>query len=194
MEIVFPEIKSWLGEGEIIPVEAVTNAITNDHISNMAEKLDRFSCIDYWFLLSKGCIRGLSSRVQWVYDDWSTFTVRRGRISGARTEYAKLLYAIENDYLYPYWTIQSYITIEKPAKLLNAAICNTKDLILYINSGEDGVDYFTRSVTKRGQAYFNAVPWNYLRKNHEVKIYDENNMREWKKRRSRALLEEMADG
>jgi len=185
MRIVYPEINSWLGEGEIIPVEAVTKAITDDRISNMAEKLDVYSCIDYWFLFSKGCIRGLASRIQWVDDDWSTFTVRRGRISGARTEYAKLLYAIENDYIYPYWTIQSYITKEKPTKLLNAAICSTKDLILYIKSGEKGVDYLTRSVTRGGEAYFYVVPWSFLRENHEVKIYDENNMREWKKRRSR---------
>lgn len=145
----------------------------------MAEKLDIYSCIDYWFLFSKGCIRGLASRIQWVADDWSTFTVRRGRISGARTEYAKLLYAIENDYLYPYWTIQSYINIEKPTKLLNSAICKTKDLILYIKSGEDGVDHWTKIVKKGGISYFYVVPWSYLRKNHEVKIYDEINMKEW---------------
>lgn len=190
MEIVYPKpkIKSWLGEGEIIPVEAVTKAITNDHISDMAEKLDIYSCIDYWFLLSKGCIRGLASRVQWPNYDWSTFSVRYERITGARTEYSKKLHAIENDYLYPYWTIQSYLNKKEKdlvygerQELLNAALCKTKDLILYIKSGEKGIDYFDRSVTKRGVAYFYAVPWNLLRENHDVKIYDEDNMKKYER-------------
>ena len=175
LEIVYSQIKDWFGDGEIIPVESVTK-------SDMAKKLDMYSGIDNWHITTNEGIRGLSSRIQ--YDkDWGTFTVRRGRISGARTEYAKLLHAIENDYLYPYWTIQSYITKEKPKKLLNAALCKTKDLILYIKSGKRGKDFEIREVTTRGAANFFTVWWGDLRERHEVKIYDESNIQKmvkWK--------------
>lgn len=185
LEIVYPQIKDWFGDGELIPVESVTK-------SDMAKKLDMYSGIDNWHIVTNEGIRGLSSRVQY-YKDWSTFTVRLGRITGARTQYAKKLHAIEKDYLYPYWTIQSYLNKKEKDldygernELLNAAMCKTKDLILYIKSGKKGVDYWTNFVPKGGAAYFYAVPWSLLRKNHEVKIYDENNMQEYEKRRSRA--------
>ena len=93
LEIVYPQIKDWFGDGELIPVESVTK-------SDMAKKLDMYSGIDNWHIVTNEGIRGLSSRVQY-YKDWSTFTVRLGRITGARTQYAKKLHAIEKDYLYP---------------------------------------------------------------------------------------------
>ncbi|KKM17714.1 hypothetical protein LCGC14_1673020 [marine sediment metagenome] len=184
LETVYPKIKDWFGDGELIPVELVTK-------SDMAKKLDMYAGIDNWYIVTDKGIRGLSSRVQ--YDkDWGTFTVRRQRLPlGTRTEYAKLLHAIENDYLYPYWTFQSYLNKREKdldygerKDLLNAAMCKTKDLISYIKSGERGKDFDIREVTTRGAANFFTVWWGDLRERHEVKIYDKNNIQKMKKRKT----------
>jgi hypothetical protein len=180
MEVVYPKISNWFGGGELIPVELVTK-------SDMAEKLDIYSGIDNWILITNEGIRGISSRVQYG-KDWGTFTIRRKRVTSARTEYEKLLYAIENDYLHPYWFVQSYINKKdkdllqgERKELLNAAMCKTRDLISYIKLGQINRDFEIREVVNYGEANFFVVYWKDLREKYEVKIYNENIIQKPKK-------------
>lgn len=174
-EIVWPKIKGWFGDAELIPVE--------EGEGMMAAKLDMFSGIDYWIVKTSEGIRGLASRVQ-KDTDYSTFTIRKDRQSGVRTEYAKLKEAIEEDRLYPYWTCQSYVIIESKT-FLNSARCRTKDLITFVEQGKMGTkkavergkaDYYLKYVPEKGAAWFFVVPWMRFRSKYEVDIYDEKGL------------------
>lgn len=157
LDYVYPKIKdeNWLGEGELIPVESVTE-------NNMATKLDQYSSIDAWYIRKNTGIRGLASRVQYDYT-CNTFTIRQSRESGARTEFDKLRYAIKEQWLHPYWFCHAYISPTKPLKKLHSvALCQTSDLIEYIQQGQEGYDkdYYVQSVDKNGAATFCVVPWD----------------------------------
>jgi hypothetical protein len=67
-----------------------------------------------FFLLLMLCIGFFAgwkfrSRIQ-TGVNYKTFTIRNKRKSGARTEYEKRKIAIEKGYLYPYLTVQAYVT------------------------------------------------------------------------------------
>jgi len=125
----------------------------------MAMLLDQYSSIDAWYIKKDEGVRGLASRVQYDYT-CNTFTIRRSRESGARTEFDKLTYAIENQWLHPYWFCHAYIYPVKPQKkVYSVALCKTLDLIKHIQKGQEGHDYYIRSVDKYGAADFYVVPW-----------------------------------
>lgn len=153
-EIVWPNIKEWFGEGELIPVEAVTE-------SNMARKLDMYSGIDAWYIQPSEGIRGISCRVQWGPKAWQSFTIRKKRDSGARTEYEKLCNAINNDWLYPYWFSQSYLT-ERKGKLLSSGLGKTKDLIEYIQK-------YRPDPIPGPNAWFYPIFWDEFKKYYQLK-------------------------
>jgi hypothetical protein len=150
LEIVYPKIKDLLGGGKLVPVQMVTS-------SEMAVLLDRCSCIDAWYVEDDRGIRGIASRVQ--YDvDYQTFTVRRSRASGTRTEFEKLAFAIKREWLYPFWFCQAYIA-KNPKRLLSVALCRTKDLIEYISKGSELEDWYVGGVCRDGTATFYVVSW-----------------------------------
>lgn len=161
LDYVYPKIKheKWLGEGELIPVEAVTE-------NKMAILLDQYAGIDAWYIRKKVGIRGLASRVQYNYT-CNTFTIRKSRESGVRTEFDKLRYAIEKQWIHPYWFSQAYISPTKPQKkLYSVALCKTFDLIRYIQQEQKGYDkdYYVQSVDRCGAATFYVVPWSRFEK------------------------------
>ena len=158
IEIVYPVIKRWLGNGELIPVEATME-------SEIARKLDMYSGIDYWYLDQENGFRAIASRVQWDCN-YKSFTVRLQRDTGTKTEYEKLNNAIKNGYLYPYWFTQGYIDRNT---LLSAGLCRTADLIKYINEGKAPNDY---RVLSCDNAKFYAVFWKQFQRKYNVKIYD----------------------
>ena len=84
---VWPAIAQTCGGGVIEPVESVT-------AEGFAKSLDVMSGIDAWQVLNGTGIRGIASRVQWgdFKDgrDWGTFTVRKSRPTGSRTEWDKI--------------------------------------------------------------------------------------------------------
>jgi len=127
--IVWPEIKTWFGSGILEPVEAVTEP-------EMTRLFDQISGIDAWYIENENGIRGIASRVQWG-KNYRTWTVRMKTIFGGRTEYQKLTNAIENDWLYPYWTVQAYLTKTKRKRLLDVGKCKTEDLIEYMQENKE---------------------------------------------------------
>ena len=131
----------------------------------MAKTLDQLAGIDLWYFNTNHGIRGVANRIQFQEKNWRTFTVRKSRESGVKTEYEKRKYAIENDWLYPDITLQGYIN--KQNKVLGFAIAKTKDIIWMIDNnfcyeqktGEDQI----------GQAVFYVIEWDEM-KNHSLSI------------------------
>lgn len=157
VNVVQPKLKDVL-KGEFNIVEGVT-------IEEMAKILDTLAGIDVWHIDSLRGIRGIASRIQPSNKNWHTFTIRHKRKSGAMTEYQKRKYAIENNYLYPYLTLQAYTT--KDDKLIAYAMARTKDIFEMIDKGH----YKTNNTgdDQIGQASFFIVDW-YDMRNKEYKI------------------------
>jgi len=101
--------------------------------------LDRLAGIDGWHIIdSRGCVRGIASRIQPCDRSWDTFTVRETRSTGSETELAKRLRAIkETDagWLFPALTAQAYVTMDRSA-LLSLGVVSTRDLYRFIEKGD----------------------------------------------------------
>ncbi len=141
-------ILSDVVKAELVSIEEMTD-------NRLAEKLDIFAGIDIWCIDKIG-MYGIGSRLQTSTKSWRTFTVRKDRDSGTRTEYEKRRHAIENNYLYPKLTLQGYFT--KNDELLEFAVAETKDVISYIEDGHAIVRHTGNEQV--GQASFYAVHWD----------------------------------
>lgn len=152
-EVVAPVLEGWT-DSDNVSVEAVTD-------SKMADELDQTAGVDSWNIKSDDIIRGVASRVQYLTnlpfeEPPNTFTIRKERESGAKTEFQKRLNAIRRGGLFPYWTTQAYL--DKPrGELLSFARVRTEDLIRHVDNGNDEKDYFV--VNPKGEASFYAVNW-----------------------------------
>jgi len=133
--VVWPAVRHLCGGGELVTVESVVAA-------NFQKDLDTMSGIDAWQVIRDSSVmRGLATRVQWGEKCWRTFTIRKSRFSGARTEYEKRCYAINNlnrGFLIPHLTIQAYVTKRRTGELLEAAVVETEELFRYLMDGLAG--------------------------------------------------------
>ena len=120
--------------------------------------LDITGGIDYLHESPHGLLRGIASRVQSGSRNWATFTIRKERSSGARTEYEKRCAAIAANALYPFFTVQSYFDTQ--GQLLGYAIVRTDQLFKVIQQGQ----YSENQTGDRqiGQATFFYVLWRDL--------------------------------
>lgn len=100
-------------------------------------KLDEKCGIDYIRENDSG-LQGIAARVQWG-NDWNTFTIRKKRHTGSKTEYEKRLEQIKNGYFYPYFTLQAYFDNREENNLLSLAIMRTIDLYNFIENNPDKV-------------------------------------------------------
>mgnify|MGYP000524116429 CR=1 FL=1 len=153
--VVGPVLKDWTG-GRNVSVEASTD-------SELADELDQTAGVDAWNIKSDDIVRGIGSRIQYLSSSKletpaDTFTVRKERQSGAKTEYEKRLHAIQNGGVYPHWTTQAYLT-EPQGELLSLARVRTKDLIFHIKNGEEGPGEDYTVVEPGGEASFYVVNW-----------------------------------
>jgi len=130
----WPIVRNWLGGGELISVETVTD-------SKFTYQLDILAGIDAWQILQKKGIRGIASRVQWVTKNkwdkkpWKSFTQRASRTSGAKTELYKRLNAIKTKegWLYPEYVVHSYSTQRRTGDLLYICMVRIIGLYSYID-------------------------------------------------------------
>lgn len=122
---VWPLCQKACGGGELMRMEGRPDV-------ELAQTLDMMAGIDGWQLHADG-MRGIASRVQAGEKDWSTFTIRMKRDSGATTEFEKRLIAIngERGWIYPHLTIQAYAKTQD-GPIISVGIALTKDLIDYI--------------------------------------------------------------
>lgn len=137
--IVWPELSARL-PGKIIRVEG--------NAGRMFESLDQLSGIDMWLVSDNG-MRGISSRVQVCPDRraYNTFTVRKARDSGAKTEFQKILDAISSDdnRVYPSLAIQAYVSAWENGKFLSCGVAKTSKIIQYILNGYAKVNRTTNA-------------------------------------------------
>jgi hypothetical protein len=132
--------------GGLITVEGNT-------LDETAKLLDTLGGIDLWMVDKSRGIRGVASRIQYE-KNWRTFTIRAERESGAKTEYEKRKYAIDNDYLYPVVTYQAYID----CGTISIGVAYTKDLIDFIDKG---LAYTKHTKDDQdGQASFWVIKWD----------------------------------
>ena len=162
--IVYPKIKNWFGGGDLIPIEGTTE-------KTLAELLDQNSGIDAWYIETNKGIRGVASRIQWKDKaknpknfPYNTFSVRYEKYNDVRTEFEKLSHAIKEDWIYPYWFVQAYLTCHQ-GELLSVARCETKTLINLLKTNPNKY----RLIDNYKDAYFKAVPWNDF-ENHDLYI------------------------
>lgn len=162
--VVWPALSRLVRNGEFIPVEAST-------ASGLARDFDVLAGIDAWQKLPDG-MRGIACRVQSCRVPWDTFTIRYERDSGAETEYAKRLRAIqdrEGGWLYPHLTIHGYVS-DADGSLLSAAVVRTCDLFAFAAEHEhdaspETVYFRSNDRASRGDANkFLVCPWANLRR------------------------------
>ena len=96
------------------------------------KKLDTKCGID-WILENNDNLITVASRIQIGDINWNSFTIRKIRCSGGKTEYEKRINAIKNNYLYPLYTCQCYFNDKYD--FLGGAIMRTKDLYKSLENG-----------------------------------------------------------
>jgi hypothetical protein len=160
-EILQDELQQLL-KGEFEVVEGIT-------IEHFAKLLDTLSGIDAWHIDKMKGIRGIALRIQTSDINYHTFTIRKKRNSGTKTEYEKRKYAIENGFLYPYFTVQAYV--DKNNRLKAYAIAKTEDIITMIDLGFYKCNKTGKS--QIGQSEFFIVDWKDM-KEKNFKIYIHN--------------------
>lgn len=154
-DVVWPEIASACGGGEIVPVETVSE-------SGFARQLDRLAGIDSWQVQGNKQMRGIASRVQ--HANYASFTIRSRLVSGAETELDKRLRAIrdpERGWLLPAITVQAYLG-EKD-EFIAAAIAHTRPLYLFVADGQAGREFTIQQNRYDGNEYY-CVWWSTLRR------------------------------
>ena len=131
-DLVWPVLSDRL-DGRIVQVEELALKDRQSVQFRFAHDLDAISGIDVWQIIDNFGIRGIASRMQVIdttkYKPFNTFTVRKERMSGYPTEYDKRKNAIDNGWLYPYWTMQGYVTQKFGGELISFALAKTVDVI-----------------------------------------------------------------
>lgn len=155
-----PIIRKLLNGGEIKAVEGDDNEI--------CKMLDLTCGTDYFQIYTKqdknleGLVWGVASRFQAVRHGckpFNTFTIRKQRASGTRTEYDKRKFAIKHGGTYPYLTMQGYYDVETE-EIVSLAIAKTTDIFDAIDKG-----FCTIRRTgsyQIGQATFFVVDWDFF--------------------------------
>lgn len=160
-----PIIKQLLNGGEIKAVEGDDNEI--------CLMLDQTCGTDYFQVYdASGLVWGVGSRFQKVRHNskpFNTFTIRKSRESGAKTEFEKREYAMEHGGIYPYLTMHGYYD-EETSEILSLAIARTKDIWDFIKQGHAKERH--TGDNQIGQATFYFIGWDDF-KNHgyNIKVY-----------------------
>ena len=145
--LIWPELNNYLA-GKLDPIEGSDQTRDLD--------IDRQSGVDYWWVEEGAGRTAISSRVQ-ANDGrkgfpYNTFTIRRSRLTGTKTEYQKLKDARENRRLYPAMTVQGYISEKTNGSLISFALAYTDKILDYIDNG-------LASINNTSNADFFIIPF-----------------------------------
>ena len=151
--IVFPEIKHMLVNEEYGCEWASTEACFGNRMATLLDIKAGVDSLIYGGGTGFQGIRFIATRVQWGIT-YRTFTIRKERFDGRRTEYEKYCSGIEHSFVYPYWFIQAYLT-EKEGRLLEVGIAKVEDIVECIQREPEWL-----SVKKGPDAYFYVIPWD----------------------------------
>ncbi len=193
--LCIPKVKELLQLKRIYTVE---NYSANETIKQL---LDIKTGADYIGETQNGLNTvGIANRIQWAHplkganswatpkEEWwpnqikkflkqkgfKTHTIRLERASGSPTEFEKRLTAIEKEYDFPVYTIQSYISAREEGSLLSIAIAKTRDLILFIKNGKQKRDFEIGNVEDNGAASFYYVYWERFITSHTLLLWPSN--------------------
>lgn len=124
---VWDAIGPLIGGGRVISMESSQD-------NELRTLFDVTSGIDAWQIIDGQGMYGVASRVQPSGFDWSTFTVRKSRDSGSRTEWDKLRNAVysKDGRLYPKWFVQAYMSKDN-SELVACAAIKTAELVCHID-------------------------------------------------------------
>jgi len=120
-DVVLPQLRHWLPQGEVLSVERHT------HVPALAV-VDQLAGIDYWLVADT--LLGLASRVQYRTAR-DSFTVRSGKVNGARTELAKRTATLAGEGVGPHYTVQGYVA-EPGGRFLLGLVVRTADLFAFM--------------------------------------------------------------
>lgn len=103
-----------------------------EHVESPLNWLDKFAGIDYLCKRNyDNNVFGIASRIQFVGSSFGTFSIRKARHTGTKTEKQKRQESITNNDLYPRFTSQWYFS-RSTSKFFNGAIVETKDLYDFV--------------------------------------------------------------
>lgn len=163
-DAVWPLISGCLGGGELLKMEGRPDL-------ELARDLDMKAGIDGWHIHVNG-MRGIASRIQTMEtarrkEPYNTFTVRLRRDSGAKTEYEKRLFAIENKiggWIYPALTVQAYAATKR-GPIISCGVARTADIIAFIQQGH-------HTIRRTTNAQFAVCEWGQMRDHgFDVRIF-----------------------
>lgn len=162
-----PVIARLLKGGELMAVEGADDAVCR--MLDMTCGTDYFQVYD-----GLGLVWGIASRMQ-VIDTtrysrpFDTFTVRKARDSGTKTEYEKRRDAIRHGGVYPYLTMQGYVDGQTD-ELMSLGIARTTDIMDYVDRGFARVKH--TGPEQRGQAEFYIVDWEHFESaGYDIRMY-----------------------
>ena len=145
----FEKLKEiWLPT--IFPNYEITSIENNK--DKTLNRLDTQCGIDFFIENGEG-MRGGAFRAQWG-TNYRSFTIRKERHTTTRTEYEKTMDHIANDYIYPYWTIQTYFNNREENKPLGLGLIKTYDLYQHVLSAATEINKSDNS--------FMVVRWDNL--------------------------------
>jgi hypothetical protein len=134
--IVKPKLEELL-KSEINIIEEYEE--DNSSMYRVSKELDMYSGVDGWrFDKANQRHQYIASRIQIIkkgFKPFNTFSIRASR-QNSKTEYEKRIYAIENDWLYPQLTIQTYLD-DTESEILSLGIVYTRELFLYAKNNFD---------------------------------------------------------
>jgi len=190
---VIPQIqKNQMIEGKIIQVES-------NNPDELRDALDVLGGIDAWKVSREHGMQGISSRIQWG-KSWDTFTIRKTRHTGIKTEYAKRNEAISSgNVLYPTLAIHAYITRRErdtSRELISLAIADTDDIFDLINRGycferenpDDG-NIFTIVSWDELVKQNKNIQWWHIDQTHKLRDYSNMYKEILKRAKTRSLFE-----
>lgn len=170
VETAKPVIRKLLKGGELLAVEGSDN--------DVCLMLDTTCGTDYFQVYKeRGLVWGIASRMQEIdttrfRKPFNSFTVRKARESGVKTEYEKRQLAIKSGGLYPYLTMQGYVD-KQTGELMSLGIARTTDIMDYVERGYANNDIKHTGSNQRGQAEFYTVYWSkYIAAGYDAKIWE----------------------
>ena len=122
LEKIKDPILSKIISGKIHTIENAKNEILI--------KLDTACGIDYIRENETG-LQGIAARVQWGRP-WNTFTIRKERHTGSKTELEKRLEQIKKGYFYPAFTLQAYFDNRINNNCLSVGVVQTVYIFNFI--------------------------------------------------------------
>lgn len=133
--------KFFGGVAQIVPIEGREDAAT--------KLLDRFAGIDGLVVNGDGTIDFYSSRVQ-VGKNYESFSLRRSRANGMKTEFAKLQQARRTGGAMPQFMIQAFVDSDEQSATV--AIAPMVDVIDYAEHNPE------IRATPTGETFY-VIPW-----------------------------------